>query len=205
MTDGVRRGAPPATAPAPGAAEILGSRVCRGREVNVPALGVAAGSRDAIEAFRVGTGGLKGMGRKARGASDSGGEGGVESGRRTSGCMLYGGVDAAVGEDMLVFVVEASDMGERGRNVCDSFARWLETARWWCFSMVASASRSFSCVISDSIFRSESSSRRRCVSMRNPSRSRSPILISSSNMTSRSIATLYFVSISSSEDVWLRV
>lgn len=102
-------------------------------------------------------------------------------------------------------MVEASDMGERGRSVEESFARWFETDRWWCFSIVASASRNFSCVISDSILRSDSSSLSRCVSMRNPSRSRSPILISSSNMTSRSIATLYFVSTSSSDDVWLRV
>ena len=114
-------------------------------------------------------------------------------------------MDAAVGEDMPVLVVEASDMGERGRSVCESLARWLETARAWCFSMAASARRSFSWVMSDSIFRSDSSSRRRCVSMRRASRSRSPIFISSSSMTSRSMATLYLVSMSSSDDVWLRV
>jgi hypothetical protein len=96
-------------------------------------------------------------------------------------------------------------MGERGRSVCESRARWLETARAWCFSMVASARRSFSWVMSDSIFRSDSSSRSRCVSMRRASRSRSPIFISSSSMTSRSMATLYLVSMSSSDDVWLRV
>lgn len=53
MIEGVRR--PPAPAPCAGIPETLGSRVCRGR-ANVPALGVAAGSRDAIEAFLVGTG-----------------------------------------------------------------------------------------------------------------------------------------------------
>lgn len=74
---------------------------------------------------------------------------------------VYGGVEAAVGEDRLVLVVDASDMGERGRSVEESFARWFETVRWWCFSIVASARRSFSCVISDSIFRSDSSSRSR--------------------------------------------
>ena len=42
---------------------------------------------------------------------------------------VNGGVEAAVGEDMFVLVVEASEKGERGRSVCDSFARWLETAR----------------------------------------------------------------------------
>lgn len=139
--------------------ETLGPRVCRGR-AKVPARGVAAGSRDAIEALRVGTGAWKGMGLMARGASESGGEGGVESGCRASDC-IYGGVDAAVGEDRLVLVVEASDMGERGRSVRESFARWSETLRWRCFSIVASASRSFSCVISNSIFRSDSSSRSR--------------------------------------------
>lgn len=106
-----------------------------------------------------------------------------------------------MGDDIFVLVVEASEKGDRGRSECDSFARWLETARWWCFSMVASARRSFSCVISDSIFRSDSSSRRRWVSMRSASRSRSPIWISSSSMTSRSTATLYLVSMSSSDDV----
>ncbi len=126
MTDGVRRGA--ALAPAAGIPDTLGPRVCLGR-AKMPALGVAEGSRDASEAFLVGTGAANGIGRMARGASDSGGEGGVESGSSPSACM-YGGVDAAVGEDRFVFVVEASDMGERGRRVEESFARWLETVRW---------------------------------------------------------------------------
>lgn len=157
MTDGVRR--PPAAAPAAGIPETLGPRVCRGR-ARTPALGVAAGSRDAIDAFLVGKGAMNGIGRMASGASDSGGDGGVESGFKVSAC-IYGGVDAAVGDERLVLVVEASDMGERGRSVEESLARWFETVRWWCFSMVASARRSFSCVISDSIFRSDSSSRSR--------------------------------------------
>lgn len=114
MTDGVRR--TPVVAPAAGMPETLGPRVWRGLGANVPALGIAAGSREAIEAFLVGTGAMNGMGRIARGASESGGEGGVESGGSAPVCR-YGGVEAAVGEDMLVFVVEASDMGERGRSV----------------------------------------------------------------------------------------
>jgi hypothetical protein len=69
------------------------------------------------------------MGLMARGASDSGGEGGVLSGTVPS--FEYGGVEAAVGEDRFVFVVEASDIGERGRSVRESLARWLETLRWW--------------------------------------------------------------------------
>lgn len=64
--------------------------------------------------------------------------------------------------------------------------------------------RSLSCMISASILRSPSSSRRRCVSIRKFSRSCSPTLISSSIMTARSIETLNFDSKSSSEeDVFL--
>jgi hypothetical protein len=70
--------------------------------------------------------------------------------------------------------------------------------------MVASARRSFSCTISDSIRRSDSSSRSRWVSILRPSRSCSPILTSSSIMTARSMDTLYFDSTSSSDDVWWR-
>lgn len=64
--------------------------------------------------------------------------------------------------------------------------------------------RSLSCRISASILRSESSSRKRCVSIRRCSRSCSPILISSSIITARSIATLYFDSRSSSDEVVFR-
>lgn len=113
MIDGVRP--TPMLAPAAGIPDMLGPRVCRGR-APIAGLGVAPRSRKAIEAFLVGMGAAKGIGRMARGASDSGGEGGVESGGRDPVCR-YGGVEAAVGEDMLVLVVEASDMGERGRSV----------------------------------------------------------------------------------------
>jgi hypothetical protein len=64
--------------------------------------------------------------------------------------------------------------------------------------------RSFSCTISASTRRSDSSSRNRCVSILRPSRSCSPILSSSSIMTPRSIDTLYFDSTSSREELWLR-
>lgn len=67
-----------------------------------------------MEPLRVGIGVL-GTGRDEGGASDSGGEGGVTSGRRVSG-FECGGVEAAVGEERLVAVVEVSDTGERGRN-----------------------------------------------------------------------------------------
>jgi hypothetical protein len=57
-----------------------------------------------------------------------------------------------------------------------------------------------SCKISASTLRSDSSSRSRCASMRRFSLSCSPIFISSSIMTPRSMAILYFDSRSSSDD-----
>jgi hypothetical protein len=63
---------------------------------------------------------------------------------------------------------------------------------------------SLSCMISTSILRSDSSSLNLCVSIRRFSRSRSPILISSSIITARSMATLCFDSKSSSDDDVLR-
>jgi hypothetical protein len=107
-----------------------------------------------------------------------------------------------VGDESVVAVVEASDAGERGRS--ESPARWCDTLRWWCLSMVASAMRSFSWTISASILRSDSSSRIRWFSMRSASRSCSPFLTSSSIMTALSMDTLYLDSMSSSDDVWLR-
>lgn len=59
-------------------------------------------------------------------------------------------------------------------------------------------------MISASILRSESSSLSRCASIRRASRSCSPTLISSSNITPLSIPILYFDSRSSSEEVVLR-
>jgi hypothetical protein len=70
---------------------------------------------------------VEGTGRDDSGASDSGGDGGVVSGRRASG-FVRGGVDAAVGEERVVAVVDASEAGERVRN--ESPARWFETLRW---------------------------------------------------------------------------
>jgi hypothetical protein len=67
-------------------------------------------------------------------------------------------------------------------------------------SILSSCLLSLSCIMPASIFKSPSSSRNRWVSIRSPSRSCSPILISSSIITARSIATLNFDSRSSSED-----
>lgn len=183
---------------------MLGPRECRGgRDVlywYMPGLGVAAGS-SAIDPFRAGIG-VEGTGLALREASDRGGEGGVASVRVVS-ALSWGGVDAAVGDDIEVVDVAVSETGERGRK--ESPASRCDVLRWWCLSIVCSANRSFSCTISASILRSESSSRSRWFSILSASRSCSPILISSSRMTVRSIATLYFDSISSSDEVWLRV
>lgn len=180
-------------------AATLGPLECRGGLWYRPARGVAAGSTAATEGLRLGIG-VDGTVPADTGASDSGGEGGMESGRRES-VAERGGV-ANVGEESVVADVDASETGERGRSA--SPAKWLETLRWWCCSMLASAMRSFSWVISCSILRSENSSRRRCVSIRNASRSCSPIFSSSSSMTPRSIATLYLDSTSSRDEVWCR-
>lgn len=64
--------------------------------------------------------------------------------------------------------------------------------------------RNLSCITSASTFRSDSSSRSLCVSIRKFSLSCSPILISSSIMTARSIATLDFDSRSCNDEVVFR-
>lgn len=108
------------------AAGMLGPRECLGcLDWCRPARGVAAGSR-AIDPFRLGIG-VEGTCRANSGASDSGGDGGVVSGRSASG-FVRGGVDVAVGEERVVAVVDASEAGERGRN--ESPASSLETLRW---------------------------------------------------------------------------
>lgn len=107
-----------------------------------------------------------------------------------------------MGDESVVAEVEVSDTGERGRN--ESPANRCDVLRWWCLSFASSAMRSFSCTISASMRRSDSSSRSRWFSILSVSRSCSPILISSSNITVRSMATLYLDSKSSSDEVWLR-
>jgi hypothetical protein len=78
-----------------------------------------------MDPLRLGIG-VEGTVRVETGASDNGGDGGVVSDRGAS--LLRGGVDAAVGEERVVAVVDASEAGERGRN--ESPARWFETLRW---------------------------------------------------------------------------
>jgi len=118
-------------------------------------------------------------------ASDIGGEGGV----KVSGPVSVVETDF-VSRGVVIMGDEAVEFGEDGE-----------------FGAVRSVDnvgscllRSLSCIISASIFKSESSSRSLCVSIRRFSRSCSPILISSSIITARSIATLYFDSRSSREE-----
>ena len=128
-------------------------------------------------------------------ASDLGGEGGSWISETVSTVeidLLSGGV--MTNGELAVDCGECSNIGDPGmeRSV-EMVERWRAS----CFLIL-------SCRISASIFRSESSSRRRCDSTRSCSRSCSPILISSSNITPRSIATLYLDSRSSSDEVVLR-
>lgn len=88
-------------------------------------------------------------------------------------------------------------MSKVGDPRADMSVEMVDRCRDSCFLILSWSS-------SASILRSESSSRRRCDSMRSFSRSCSPILISSSIMTPRSIAWLNLDSMSSSDDVVLR-
>ena len=122
-------------------------------------------------------------------ASDIGGDGGVGVSETVSVVetdLVSGGV-VIMGEEAVDAGEPSSKAGELGA------VRSVAIEGSWRF-------RSLSCIISASIFRSESSSRSRCVSIRSPSLSCSPILISSSIMTARSIATLNFDSRSSNDE-----
>lgn len=132
--------------------------------------------------------------------SDVGGDGGVCMSEAIDDTDLAGGV-ATVGDVESVSIGDISEALDPGRArsvvmVCDG--RSLDLAR------ASSACLSFPCLISASTLRSESSSRSRCVSILNSSRSFSLTLISSSSMTFRSIETLNFDSKSSKEDVVCR-
>lgn len=122
------------------------------------------------------------------GASERGGDGGVSAEVVSD---LVGGVDA-VGD---VGVAALTSLpGLRVRRFFTARVLGLPDLR---DSIVASARRSFSNRISCSTFKSPNSSRKRCASILSPSLSCSPILISSSIKTPRSIATFSFDSRSS--------
>ena len=118
-------------------------------------------------------------------ASDIGGEGGVN----VSGAVSFVEMDFVSG-GVVIIGDEAIETGEDGE-----FGAVMSVD-----SVGSCLLRNLSCIISASIFKSESSSRSLCVSIRRFSRSCSPTLISSSIITARSIATLYFDSKSSSDE-----
>lgn len=123
-------------------------------------------------------------------ASDIGGDGGVG----VSSMAIFVEVEFVSG-GVVIIGDEAVDEGEPSGELGAVMSVAIEESCRF---------RSLSCRISASILRSDNSSRSRCVSIRKFSRSCSPILISSSIMTPRSIATLNFDSRSSNEeDVFL--
>lgn len=131
--------------------------------------------------------------------SEVGGEGGVGVSDAADEADLAVGV-ATVGDEAVV-VGERSEIKECGLD--EGATKGAGVRKRW-RSNAASARRNLSCLISASTLRSESSSRNLCAAIRSDSRSCSPVLISSSNNTPRSMATLYLDSISSSDDVVFR-
>lgn len=126
------------------------------------------------------------------GASESGGDGGVGASDAVSD---FGGGVEAVGDDGVAPLASLAGL----------LARRLSTAKGLGFldlslSIVSSANRNFSNVISLSTFKSPNSSLNRCVSILSASRSCSPLFNSPSNSTPLSIATLYLLSMSSKLD-----
>lgn len=160
-------------------------------------LGVTLRSADGA---RMRLGGLRGV-RNALGAfderSEMGGEGGVGVSEIVSAVetdLLSGGVVIRGDEAM-----ESGDISPANEGVCGAVMSVDNIG-----SCLLSCRLSLSCNISASIFKSPSSSRRRCASIRRPSLSCSPILISSSIITALSMATLYFDSTSSNDEVVFR-
>ena len=131
--------------------------------------------------------------------SDVGGEGGVRASDTSDDADFVGGV-AIVGDEVDV-VGDSSDNADCGlaRSAING-GGFFRRSR----SDTSSAWRSLSCLISASILRSLNSSRSLCVSILRASLSCSPALISSSAITPRSIATLYFDSRSSNDELVFR-
>lgn len=125
-------------------------------------------------------------------ASDMGGDGGSFT------CVFAEDTDEAGSGGVVTMGELAMDIALTSNIGLSGTERSVSVADMWrsCFL-------SLSCRTSASILRSDSSSRRRCVSILNCSLSCSPILISSSIMTALSIAPLYLFSRSSREElVW---
>lgn len=182
---------------------VAAARAVVGREVEVAGLdfGVTLGSNGGnLDAFLglVGAGvmiddalGLD-LGRDTD-ASDIGGDGGSLTWILVEDMEDSGGV--VVSGELAPDTVLVSNMGLSGMESS------VETMDIW---RCCSCFFSLSCRISASILRSESSSRSRCVSILSCSRSCSPILISSSIMTTFSIAALYLDSMSSRDESVIR-
>lgn len=119
-------------------------------------------------------------------ASEIGGDGGV-------GAVVFVETDL-LSTGVIIIGDEEVDAGDPSSNLgVFGAVRSIDNEASWRF-------RNLSCIISASTFRSDSSSRKRWVSMRSCSRSCSPILISSSIMTALSMDTLYFDSKSSRDE-----
>lgn len=129
-----------------------------------------------------------GMGAEA---SDMGGDGGSWTWTLASGGVVISGELAVESASPSVFLSKVGDpSAERSVEIVDR-------CRASCFLILSWST-------SVSILRSDSSSRRRCASMRSFSRSCSPIFVSSSINTARSMAWLYLDSRSSNDEVVLR-
>jgi hypothetical protein len=128
--------------------------------------------------------------------SDLGGDGGSVS----IGAPFLGGGRAITSGGVVMSGELAVERGEFPKTGDSGMEISVEMVERWRFS----AFLTLSCRISASTLRSDSSSRSRWASIRNVSRSFSPILTSSSIMTLRSIAWLYLDSISSRVEVVFR-
>lgn len=113
--------------------------------------------------------------------SDIGGEGGVGvSESPEEEAVLAGGV-SNVGDEALVVVGDNSERGDAEMAIGCRVKFFSRRAK------LSVAFRNFSLVMSVSILRSDSSSRNLCASIRRLSRSCSPVRISSSRITPRSM------------------
>lgn len=113
--------------------------------------------------------------------SETGGEGGVGVSESPDEERVFAGGVSNEGDDVLVVVGDSSDRGEAEMDTGWSLR--------YCSDRIEAcrAFRSFSLVMSVSIFKSESSSFSLCASIRRLSRSCSPVRTSSSSSTLRSM------------------
>lgn len=162
-------------------------------------LGVTLLSSDGRRDLRT-TPGVFAAGAFGRGAdaSDMGGDGGSFSSEADSTSESFDSGGVVTSGELAVELGDASTfLSKVGDSRTDMSVEMVDMWRASCFLSLSWSS-------SASTLRSESSSRSRWDSMRSCSRSCSPILISSSIMTARSIAWLCLDSMSSRDEVVLR-